>query len=279
MGGQTRGTRSGRALAAGSYLVRLDAQGCDTSGTVTVEPGERLDVLVDVEIEACEGTGALASIRTCDGLITDSATVLLGGAADEVTSSGTSASGPGRACSGVYYRWTALAPGRTRSLRPGKWIYHLELVRVGRPAGVFRRQWCRGGLIGKAAPFLWRGLGRGVRGRRHPDGDRSGFRGALPRGAAAGRRHRLSRVLLRTDHVEAESNGLAVGCPSPSPVAEVPWWAGSSPRLEACRRMTSPLGAVDSLSLPFLVPGTYPFALTDFRGVRRGRHHHHRTSR
>ena len=96
-------------LFAGSYTWSVtDVQGCDTSGMVTVEPGGGLDVLVDVEIEACEGTEALASIHlTVTGNV-DSATVLLGGLpADEVTSSGTSGVWTWTGMPSGVYGWTA----------------------------------------------------------------------------------------------------------------------------------------------------------------------------
>ncbi|MGB1618965.1 MAG: T9SS type B sorting domain-containing protein, partial [Flavobacteriales bacterium] len=264
------------SLAAGSFIWTVtDAQGCDTSGTVTVEPGGGLDVLVDVEVEACEGAGALASIHLSVTGNVDSATVLLGGLpADEVTSSGTS---------GVW-TWTGLPSGVygwTASLGPDCATSGLAEVDLPTPlswTGLVDQPVCSGdsGVVvasseGGALPVAWAWSGVSLAGDTLVGTGADS--GALPAGQYDFVvTDSLGCSLLEPITIEAESNGLAVEVSITQPSC------GGALVGEALVSPTGGLppydiiveGAADSLSLPFLVPGTYPFTLTDSVGCAVG---------
>lgn len=263
-------------LFAGSYTWSVtDVQGCDTSGMVTVEPGGGLDVLVDVEIEACEGTEALASIHlTVTGNV-GSATVLLGGLpADEVTSSGTSGVWTWTGMPSGVYGWTAsLGLDCTTSGQA-----EVDLPTPLSWSGLVDQPVCSGdsGVVvasseGGALPVAWAWSGVSVAGDTLVGiGADSG---ALPAGQYDFVvTDSLGCSLLEPITIEAESNGLAVEVSLTQPSC------GGALVGEALVSPTGGLppyditveGAADSLFLPFLVPGIYPFALTDSVGCAVG---------
>ena len=263
-------------LAAGSYAwTVVDAQGCDTSGTVTVEPGGGLDVLVDVEIEACEGAEALASIHLSVTGNVDSATVLLGGLpADEVTSSGTS---------GVW-TWTGLPSGVygwTASLGPDCATSGVAEVDLPAPlswSGLVEQPVCSGdsGVVvasseGGSLPVAWAWSGVSVAGDTLVGTGADS--GALPAGQYDFVvTDSLGCSLLEPITIEAESNGLAVevSLTQPSCGGALVGEATVSPTGGLPPYDITVEGAADSLFLPFLVPGTYPFTLTDSVGCTVG---------
>ena len=127
-------------------------------------------------------------------------------------------------------------------------------------------------VASRKAPLPWRGPGPGCPWPATPWWESERIPAPCPRGNMI-RRHRLSRVsLLEPITIEAESNGLAVEVSLTQPSC------GGALVGEALVSPTGGLppyditveGAADSLFLPFLVPGTYPFALTDSVGCAVG---------
>ena len=259
-------------LAAGEYeWTVVDAQGCDTVGTVTIESGGGLAVMVDVMIEACDGPGASAAVALSVTGSVDSATVLLGGLpADTEALTGNEGVWTWNGLPAGTYGWTAsLGPGCTTA----------DQVEVTLPEplswnGLVLQPLCSGDsgqveaiATGGAAPVDW--MWSGVAESGDTLSGNSGSTGPLPDGVYAFTAvDTLGCTLMDTVSIEAASVDLMVD------IALVQPSCGGALVGEATLTPSGGLapydimveGAADSLFLPFLVPGAYPFTLTDSIG-------------
>jgi len=259
-------------LAAGQYAwTVVDDQGCDTSGTVLIEPGDGLDVLVEFEIEECDGNGALGEVHlTVTGNV-DSATVLLGGLpADSVATSDTA---------GVW-TWTGLPSGMygwTAGLGPECTTTGQVEVTLPEPlswSGSVIQPLCSGDS-GQVEVFATGGvlpIGWGWSGVSTSGDTLSGIGPAAVALPAGGytftATDSIGCTLVEAVGIEALSNGLDID------IALVQPSCGGALVGEATLTPTGGIppydieveGAADSLHLPFLVPGTYPFILSDSVG-------------
>ena len=259
-------------LAAGEYeWTVVDAQGCDTVGTVTIESGGGLAVMVDVMIEACDGPGASAAVALSVTGSVDSATVLLGGLpADTEALTGNQGVWTWNGLPAGTYGWTAsLGPGCTTA----------DQVEVTLPEplswnGLVLQPLCSGDsgqveaiATGGAAPVDW--MWSGVAESGDTLSGNSGSTGPLPDGVYAFTAvDTLGCTLMDTVSIEAASVDLMVD------IALVQPSCGGALVGEATLTPSGGLapydimveGAADSLFLPFLVPGAYPFTLTDSIG-------------
>ena len=259
-------------LAAGDYgWTVVDAQGCDTAGTVTVESGGGLAVLVDVMIEACDGPGASAAVALSVTGSVDSATVLLGGLpADTEALTGNE---------GVW-TWIGLPAGTygwTASLGPGCTTADQVEVVLPEPLswnGLVLQPLCSGDsgqveaiATGGAAPVDWTWSGVAESGDTLSGS--SGSAGPLPDGVYAFTAiDTLGCTLVDTVSIAAASVDLMVDIAliQPSCGGALVGEATVTPSGGLAPYDITVEGAADSLFLPFLVPGTYPFTLTDSVG-------------
>ncbi|MBK12138.1 MAG: hypothetical protein CL849_01245 [Crocinitomicaceae bacterium] len=259
-------------LNSGTYLwTVIDAQGCDTSGTVVVESGGGLDVMVTVEIEPCEGNSAQAEVNlTVTGNV-DSAAVLLGGLPADLSST-TDTTG--------IWSWTGLPSGTygwTAGLGPGCETSGQAEVLLPEPlawAGSVLQPLCSSdsGMVslfseGGVAPVLWSWSGVSVSGDSL-SGSGSEV-GALPEGMYTFVAFdSLGCSLVETIGVTPISSGLnaAISLVQPSCGGALVGEATVTPTGGIPPYEIEVEGAVDSLFIPFLVPGLYPFSLLDSIG-------------
>ena len=259
-------------LNSGSYAwTVIDAQGCDTSGTVVVESGGGLDVMVTVEVEACEGNSALAEVNlTVTGNV-DSATVLLGGLPADLSSTTDTA--------GIW-SWSGLPSGTygwTAGLGPGCTTAGQAVVALPEPmtwAGSVLQPLCSydSGMVslfseGGAAPVVWSWSGVSLAGDSLSGSDSEV--GALPEGTYTFVAFdSLGCSLVETIGVAPVSSGLdaAISLVQPSCGGALVGEATVTPSGGIPPYEIEVEGAADSLFIPFLVPGTYPFSLLDSVG-------------
>lgn len=259
-------------LAAGTYdWTVMDAQGCDTAGTATVEPGGGLTVAVDVMIEDCDGPGALAAVALSVTGSVDSATVLLGGLpADTETLTGSE---------GVW-TWSGLPSGTygwTASLGPGCTTADQVEVVLPEPLswnGLVLQPLCSGDsgqvaamVTGGADPVDWTWSGISNSGDTLMGSSSS--TGPLPDGVYAFTAvDSLGCTRVDTVSIEAASVDLMVDIAlvQPSCGGALVGEASLTPSGGLAPYDITVEGAADSLFLPFLVPGFYPFTLTDSIG-------------